>query len=90
MANKITGKEFEAVKNAGYTVISFNAEGKRTMTFGGASLINAMQEMVVRGRMRHTCLVINDKQAKELGIKIPWGDRIEDYAELFNVKWEVL
>jgi hypothetical protein len=89
MANRITGKEFEAVKNESYTVIRFK-EGRRTMTHGGANLLSALQEVMYGGRVGDVCLVINERQANELGVKIPCASRpIEDYAHLFEIRWEV-
>lgn len=90
MANKMTSKEYNEVKNAGYTVISFY-EGRRTMTYGNASLTQAMQEVMFRGRLGHNCLVINLAQAEELGVKIPmavWDEK--GYAHLKEIKWLVM
>lgn len=89
MANRITGNEFNAVKNASYTVIAFEGE-QRKMTAGNMSLVNAMQEVMMRGAWGQVTLVINEQQLAELGLKIGYSFNKADYADLFAVKWKVI
>lgn len=88
MANALTGKEVNGVKNNTYTVVSFK-DGKRTFTYGGVNVVTALQQ--VMNHAGEQVLVVNEQQAKALGLEVPVAvNDIRLYAKLFEVKWQVM
>lgn len=83
MANRMTMKQYQEVKNEEYTIVKFNMDGRRVMTHGGLSAVKVVEEMINhRGAL--VTLVINNKDLPNGRIGSSW--RIEDYEEYFKMQ----
>ena len=63
MANEITKKDYEEIKNKRVSVISFK-DGRRTFTYAGLSYKEAIDEMLRYSENGVVCLVITEEQDK--------------------------
>ena len=66
--NKISQKEYQEIKNKTVTVISFE-NGQRTMTYGGLSYKQAIEETIRASMYGQTSLIVPQELANELKTK---------------------
>lgn len=58
--NNLTNKEYNQIKNKLVTVVSFNKDGIRTMTYGGCNYAKAVEEVLFRQSLgQHSFLIEN-------------------------------
>jgi hypothetical protein len=58
--NSITKKEYNKIKNdTSYSVVSFK-NNKRTLSYGGCNIIQAMDQVILRQSFGEECLIIKN------------------------------
>lgn len=80
MANKMTQKQYQEIKNETYTLITFTQEGRRVCTYRGLTAYKLTKELL-ECHGKFITLVLNDNQVDIIGSS--WN--IEDYNEYFQM-----